>query len=107
MNWFKKFKKKEIVLPFKREVLTLEELGNKMDVHPPYFRIRDDKLFLYKKSPIGAVEEIYKLPLRMVNISHISHICQIKLKELNMWDMAKKVFEKEIIIALHRFWNKF
>ena len=73
---FKKlFNKKKITLPFKKK-LTLKEVGlMKRFSEPPYFRVLDDELILYLKSPIGVKEKKFKLPLRQFEITFISTKC--------------------------------
>ena len=92
------FWRKKKLIPFVKKQKTLEEVaydGRVGDVY--YFRIEIDELVLYAKTPIGYNTSRYKLPLRCINITKISTRCKGN----------KKFWEKEMILALRRHWEKY
>ena len=103
------WKKKEIILPkIQPKVSTLEEIAVLFDSpKAPYFRVFGDTLMLWYKKGFGQAKKDYKLPLHTNQICYISNVCKGKLIESGKWDIAKRTFEKEIVLALNRFWGKY
>ena len=92
------WKKKQIIPPKIITKKTLEEVGNdKSPDQLPYFRVMGKQLLLYLKSPIGAKEVRFKLPLRPTDIVLISTRCRGN----------KDFWEREIVRSLNRHWGKY
>ena len=93
------FKKKKIVLPkIQNKLPTLEEVAESGVVGDfYYFRIEVDEVVLYKKTPKGYNTKRFKLPLRCIDITHISTKCK----------GSRDFWKNEITLALVRHWEKF